>query len=259
MAKVMVGIPTNSVKYYCLGKLLNSLTLLKASSPDIRIVFTDDTRADDSVFNQMRGGIVQRDSYSKDIQTAGYEVHEVTETTQAKDKPCIRQRLVNSRNLLRKIFLESDCTHLFFIDSDVIVPKFAVQRLLEANEDIVSGVYWQMDADGNGRPVVYKYIDTDSYLANLHNMAIPLELNDLVPSRVLGLEDEPMVSAIGFGCVMLSRKIMEDDRWQFRYDESTGATEDMWWSIDVKNLGYNIYCDTAVLCNHFPKPWVGKI
>ena len=258
--KVMVAVPTNRIKHYCLGKLVKSLKELEGAD---RIVFTDDTRKDDiSNQNGQRGAFTIDDNYYIDlIKSIGFECFRVEETISQKLKPRIRDRLVSTRNLLRKLFLESDCTHMLFIDSDVIVPKYTIRNLLAPGKDIVTGVYWQLDIDGKARPVIYKYPDRESFDVRLDAYAFPLTNDDLVPSRIIGDESSDIqISAMGFGCVMISRKVLEDSRWQFRWDVANPdmpTTEDMWWSIDVKKLGYNIYCDTGIMCKHWPKMWEG--
>lgn len=49
--------------------------------------------------------------------------------------------LVAERNRLVKAFLESDCTHLFFIDGDLGWPCQAVKALIDHDEDFIAGVY----------------------------------------------------------------------------------------------------------------------
>ena len=88
---------------------------------------------------------------------------------------------------------------------------------------------------------------------------MPLTFDELVPSRIIGRDpDDLHIVAIGFGCVMISRKVLEDKRWNFRWDTEKPemkATEDMKWSLDINKLGYEIWCHTGVLCQHHPKAW----
>lgn len=259
--KVMVAIPTNKVKYYCLAKLVSSLNELEGAD---RIVFVDDTRDDDGAMNANRGSDVDKGSqYRTLLSEAGFEVHEVTETTNAKERPRILQRLVNARNKLREVFLASDCTHMLFIDSDVMCPTYTIPALLSAKADIVTGIYWQRDRDGQARPVIYRFLDKESWENGLSIFGMPLTLDDIIPSRIVGDNPDDMhITAIGFGCVMISRKVLEDKRWKFRYDiehPEKLTTEDMWWSIDMFNLGYPIHCHTGILCKHYPKAWVGPV
>ena len=49
--------------------------------------------------------------------------------------------VARARNNLAWSFLESDCTHLFFLDSDIIIEPFQFQRMLESGRSVVCGIY----------------------------------------------------------------------------------------------------------------------
>lgn len=49
--------------------------------------------------------------------------------------------ITRARNNLTRQFLESDCTHLMFIDGDIEFPPGSVLRLLGHDEDVVAGIY----------------------------------------------------------------------------------------------------------------------
>ena len=49
--------------------------------------------------------------------------------------------LVRERNDLIKSFLESDCTHMLFIDSDIAWNPIDVQRMINFDEDFVAALY----------------------------------------------------------------------------------------------------------------------
>lgn len=48
-----------------------------------------------------------------------------------------------SRNMLTRLFLESDCTDLLFIDSDLVFSVEHVKRILSHDEDVVGGLYFK--------------------------------------------------------------------------------------------------------------------
>lgn len=48
-----------------------------------------------------------------------------------------------SRNMLTRKFLESDCTDLLFIDSDLVFSVEHVQRILAHDEEVVGGIYFK--------------------------------------------------------------------------------------------------------------------
>lgn len=48
--------------------------------------------------------------------------------------------ITRARNSLAKIFLESDCTHLLFIDADISFNPYDVIRMVKENKELISGV-----------------------------------------------------------------------------------------------------------------------
>lgn len=253
---VLVAIPTNRIKYYCLGKLLHSLKKLRDAN---EVVFADDTHDKDK--NPFGTTDKPDSNYASIIEKAGFKVIRVAETIECITPPRIRQRLVNTRKCLREYFLKSKHTHMLFIDSDVIVPADTIQRLLDCNADIASGIYWQRNQTRGIYAVIFKYQDKESHEIGLSEFGIPLSFGDLIPSRVIG-DGDIFITAIGFGCCLVTRKVLTDTSWQFRWKEDEPdrpTTEDMWWSIDMTKLGYRIFAHTGVLCQHHPKAWEGPI
>ena len=49
--------------------------------------------------------------------------------------------VTRARNKLLKVFLDSDCSHLFFIDADIEFAVADVLRLVESNQDVIVGAY----------------------------------------------------------------------------------------------------------------------
>lgn len=52
-----------------------------------------------------------------------------------------------ARSVLVKMFLETDCTHLFFIDSDIGFESHAISGLVEAGVPFAAGVYRKREED----------------------------------------------------------------------------------------------------------------
>lgn len=204
--------------------------------------------------------------HSQIIQRLGYEVIRVRKTLDAKEKgetvPIV-QALANARNCLREEFVKrKEYTKAMWIDSDIIPPVYAINQLLSHNKDIVSGVYWQFwnktPENPNTAylaPMVFGYEESESKGLGVHEYMTELTVQHLFPNRLIGGQDTPIVG-IGTGCFMASRKLMEDERWTFRFNpDKIRTTEDMWFSLDINSLGYEIYVDTTVCCRHYMQPW----
>lgn len=73
--------------------------------------------------------------------------------------------VTRARNILTAMFLESDCTHLMFIDADIEFEPESILRMLSMNKPIIAGAYpkkaldWESirKAAVEGKPDISKY------------------------------------------------------------------------------------------------------
>ena len=254
--KTLILIPTNHDKIYCLGKFIKNLKSIDLTNTDI--LFSDDT------FNS--------DEYKKEIESLGFEVIKVTKTIDALnrgEKLNIVRCLANARETLRQEFIKrKQYTKCVWFDSDIIMPHDVIKQLTSHELDLVSGIYWQKKIRSIGKerqqelvPVVYKYLENECYDLNCHKYGSEMTVQELFPNRLIGgPNDDLKIIAIGTGCFMASRKLMEDERWNFRFNpDKPDTTEDMWFCLDLRSLGYEIYLDSRVCCRHWMRPWINKI
>lgn len=170
-------------------------------------------------------------------------------------KPLIGDSAIGrARNQLTRQFLESDCTDLLFVDTDLVFSSDHVKRIVSHEEDIVGGLYCKK---AQGEPqLVLNTLDT------------PAETKDS------GLIE---VKYIGTGFMRIRRSVFEkmieawgDDMW-YAPDQEKGATEydfwhmgvyeypdktrrwlseDWWFCQKARDLGIQIFADTHILCAH---------
>jgi len=144
---------------------------------------------------------------------------------------------VTARNQCVYECLNGDYTHLFFMDSDMIFPPKTLERLLKHDLDMVGGFY--VRKRNEFYPTAFK-------LGERPNGKYRAEwINDLRE-----------VEAIGTGCLLIKRKVLEAvgcPWFEYKWNgEPTGKmiTEDLVFCDKVKRLGFKIYCDGTIKCGH---------
>jgi len=139
------------------------------------------------------------------------------------------------RNLMAEWGKSFDYT--LWVDSDIVLPKDALVKLLSHQKDFVSGLYRRKIDD-----TLELYYDSNGGQKNYH----PYEV---VNSGLIN------VSGCGFGCVLTSRNLLNSMEYpHFVYHSALTmketVSEDISFCNKAKELGYSIYADTSLFCGH---------
>ena len=150
------------------------------------------------------------------------------------------QPVDNARNEIVENFLKSDCTHLFFIDSDTIPQLDALTRLLKHDQMIMSGM----------TPIVELDEETQNYWRKWN--CVGMDEKHLKPNT--GVQQ---VKGAGGSCIMIKREVFEKmppPYFRFIYQDDNGkecfVSEDIYFVVKALGLGIKTYADTTILANH---------
>lgn len=150
--------------------------------------------------------------------------------------------ITHGRKMIRDYMLKHpEYAYLFFVDTDVIVPSFALSRLLKRNKDLISGVVLtNMKVNGINiiAPCIYDFGGEESVRV--------MDITEVLPNRFL------KIYTAGFGCALISRKVLE--KIDIDYNEKSLAGEDVMFFAEAKKCGFDTFADTAVKCAHLIYP-----
>lgn len=148
------------------------------------------------------------------------------------------QSPARGRNMIIESALTQDCTHILFLDDDVLHPSDIVEKLLRHDKDLVTGVYPMRNfphqsiifdvAESDGRAYYYYPEDGDG--------------NSLVP-----------IVAAGLGACLVKCEVFEK---MPRPWITLGELEKDHWCDDIsffkrfRDSGFQAYCDLSVQCGH---------
>jgi GT2 family glycosyltransferase len=136
---------------------------------------------------------------------------------------------------------------LLSVDSDIIMPKHSLQRLLDIQDQtraISSGTYIQRKED---QRIPEIYIHNPETGGHKH---LPIEQAE--KDQILDVE------AVGFGCCLVRRDVFEKvgNPW-FTYHSSLEfnkvLSEDVDFCMKAKNQGYQVVVDTGLKLGHISK------
>ena len=140
------------------------------------------------------------------------------------------QNIVLKQNKAKEIALKHGYTHLFSVEADVILPSFALRKLLENDLDIVAGVYrLHSHSEGlEGQLTGFKK-KIDRYEA-------------IEAGKDFNWGDIIEVDFLSYGCNLIKKKVLENIDF--------GIGLDAEFSVNCKNKGFRLFCDTGILCGH---------
>ncbi|MFH1210842.1 MAG: glycosyltransferase family A protein [archaeon] len=215
--KVLVGCPTSDHKEYCLKQYADAVKGLTYKNKDILLV--DNSENDDYLEKIKKEGLPA-------IKGPYYEG--------------ARDRIVSSRNILReKAIWEYD--YFLSLEQDVIPPKDIIERLLQHDKEIITGVYFANNVGPTGKvaliPLAYKLTDEKTLSMT------PLSEEEVFTDQLM------QIVSCGLGCVLIKKNVLEKIR--FRYEQN--SFDDRWFCIDAYNLKIPIFVDTSVRCKHLIK------
>ena len=139
--------------------------------------------------------------------------------------------LHHMRERLVKKAIELDCTHLLFIDSDMVFEVEALQRLLEANKDVIG--------------------------ANYNRRILPLESTANLKLKTNGSAYENLREAdsVGTGFMLIKLSIFDflPEPWFFWESNGDGDLvrgEDYWFCKLARSKGFDVWCDLSIKVLH---------
>jgi len=116
--------------------------------------------------------------------------------------------ITRARNALVNAFLKTDCTHIFFIDSDIGFNPADVIRMIEADKEVIGGIYPKKEinwssvkrAMDNGVPFEQLKHHTGSFVVNLVGYAGEVTVPVHEPCEIYNA---------GTGFLLIKREVFE--------------------------------------------------
>ncbi len=150
-----------------------------------------------------------------------------------------------ARNNIVKEFLKSDCTHLFWIDSDTVPPPNAIERLLRVNQPVVTAITPIIEHDENLKN------DSNGFYKKWNAVSADTGTHVKPNTGVL-----PIIGA-GSSCIMVKREVYEKlkapwYRTLYRDDNGKDALvgEDIAFVAHAVGAGFKCYAETSVIAAH---------
>jgi FkbM family methyltransferase len=142
------------------------------------------------------------------------------------------------RNLIAHWAKQYD--YLFSVDSDIVLPNDSLIKMLNADKDIVSGLYIQR-------------------IPNTHTLEIykPMPNGGCTNMPIQEIQGRGLVkiAACGMGCALIKSDVFRKMPYpQFYYksalDHKNTVSEDVYFCMKASELGFEIWADETIRCDH---------
>lgn len=140
----------------------------------------------------------------------------------------------------REMFLSGSYDAMLIIESDIIPPADALQKLAAIDADCVYGVY--RFRVSNVINIFEKYPDPTRNVGESLSL-YPRKLKAAIKAGVVPC------SGAGFGCVLIKRHILEEIPFRVEWPKNGGHCDSP-FVRDVLRRGYKQMADMSVICGH---------
>jgi len=147
-------------------------------------------------------------------------------------------------NHARKMALEGGYDALWTVESDIIVPPLALERLTRIDADVAYGLY--ASRHGNHRWLSFLHIG-DRY---------GISVSDDATNAREAWGQVIETQGVGLGCTLIWRRVLE--QIEFRHPASEVAN-DWFFALDCQAHGFVQKHDLGVVCGHIVPPPAPKI
>lgn len=147
------------------------------------------------------------------------------------------QSPAQARNIIVDQAISNDCTHILFLDDDMILPADTLMKLLSHDKNIVTGLYLLRSFPH------FPALFDEAYENGKCKFTF---LDENVSGLVKGVN-------CGLGCVLISInvfKALEKPYVRLGEIEKDGWCDDVGFFNRVRNAGFEIYCDTTATVGH---------
>ena len=163
-----------------------------------------------------------------------------------------------SRNVILEMHYEQEgpWSHVFFIDSDVVPPTDALEKMLDIGADVITGMYplFKNEGVGTKAEVVWAVSDSPGHW---------MSAKEPIPASPF------QIQACGAGCLLIRREVLDDIGYPWfkttfqSIRENNGIpiepSEDVYFCQKAQEKGYKIFAEPSVVCKHYNTVDIGEL
>lgn len=130
--------------------------------------------------------------------------------------------------------------YLLSVDSDIVLPRDSLKKMLQADKDIVTGLYIQRKPETQ---ILEVYMDTPN--GGCTN----------IPYSLLENKNTVEIAACGMGAALIKSEVFKKMSYPHFYYKSAltmqeTISEDIYFCKKARELGFSVWADPSIKCDH---------
>lgn len=250
---ILIGSPIHQ-NSKILKEFLLSLKELDDKNLDIGYCFIDDNSDEDSskILSEFSNREKNVTIFSgSEINLSKYHCDKITHHWD----DALIEKVTNFKNSIINYCVEKEYDYLFFIDSDIILHEKTLKKLIEADKDIISNIFWtKLSPTMEALPQVWLKDSCTLYNSKSNEVLSEEEIHEKIRGFLNQLKKPGVYRVGGLGaCTLIKRApLIKGVNFSPLYNISYFG-EDRHFSIRAVAYGFELYVDTNYPAYHICK------
>jgi hypothetical protein len=170
--------------------------------------------------------------------------------------PHVGDSLINrARNAISRYFLQSDCTHLLMIDSDLIFSNAQIEAILKLDKDIVGGTYFKQNQESacivcNTLPPPKQFDETGNLMKVKYVGTGFICIKRCVFERMIEKYAEDMKYFCDHDDKTVEMDFWRSAPYKFPDGHIRYLSEDWWFCQRARDCGFEVWLALNIILGH---------
>ncbi len=243
--RVLIGSPIHQ-KASILQLFLTSFEYINTEGLEVHYLFVDDNESQDA--KKILSDFMRRKNTAYILNSTDTQSYICDESTHYWNENLV-WKVAHFKNVIIQFALDKKFDYLFLIDSDIVLHPETLQKLIEAEKDIVSNIFWtRWKPNFPELPQVWVFDQYSQYYYKRGERLTEEQIHERHQQFLEMLRKPGIYEVGGLGaCTLISRRALQAG---VNFNEIKNVSfwgEDRHFCIRAQALGFNLFVDT-----HYP-------
>jgi hypothetical protein len=236
--KVLLACPTSEHKDYCMPLFIAQLANITYDKDSLGILIIDNSENT----NYWQKIVKEKEKYGSRLDNLDV-IHYLNNK-----KTNIKQVIVDCHDMIKKIVLSANYDYWMSIESDIFTAPNIIEYLVSFKKPII-GLSYFIHYSFDSKLIAFAKEDF-----GIIRQSLMLRPDNAFINYING--EVRTAYQLGFGCILISRKILEKVNFRLGEEGEADAHDDTFFHEDLRKLGIPVFCDTSEIAYHMNEDWL---